>query len=154
MQAEQRLAVMSHTQLNQLLTKWQELQQQQNTEFDQIMEDDLEYRLKQLEQEEEEQYQHIEQVLELKLQEPEKNREELDEFERYCMKLIEEFDEQQPQQQQHIKLQQKEVEQPKHSHSQVARQQRTEKLQRQQRAQQVMDFGEVHRNKIRFLSLI
>ncbi|CAF1317233.1 unnamed protein product [Adineta steineri] len=61
-------------------------------EFDRIMEEDLENQLKELERQEEEQYKRVEQILEEQLQKNPNNNEENDEFERYCMELLEEYE--------------------------------------------------------------
>ncbi|CAF3864973.1 unnamed protein product [Adineta steineri] len=56
------------------------------------MEEDLENQLKELERQEEEQYQQAEKILEEQLQKNPINNEESVEFERYCMELLEEYE--------------------------------------------------------------
>ena len=106
-----------YTQARNILAQWQELQekkvqyqkqQQQQEEhsirvgfwgekhqnyddFDRIMEEDLEYQLKELERQEVEQYQRMEQTLEEQLQQQQHQKnstEQMAEFEHYCMELL------------------------------------------------------------------
>ncbi|CAF1265558.1 unnamed protein product [Adineta steineri] len=102
-------------QIHDVLQEWQRLQQEKKKyeqqqqaerkrpgfwgdknqvydEFDRIMEEDLENQLKELERQEEEQYKRAEQILEEQLQKNPNNNEENDEFERYCMELLEEYE--------------------------------------------------------------
>ena len=106
-----------YTQARNILAQWQELQekkvqyqkqQQQQEEhsirvgfwgekhqnyddFDRIMEEHLEYQLKELERQEVEQYQRMEQTLEEQLQQQQHQKnstEQMAEFEHYCMELL------------------------------------------------------------------